>query len=495
MPSGAPTHRPPIAVTSRRSATAFVDPFAAYLALRSAFGERAVALLESLAGPDEDRRSAVITLTPLAEITVARGVVDVAGPEHFAAAVIDAGAAAGLLTDDGRLRRAENLWPLLRRIEGLFAVTAPADAAVSFGFLAFFGYDAVHYVERLPRTIAAGDDVPDVTLVLPQAYLLFNLQDERLEIVVNDVAGWPALDEARITGALAAVPAQDLTALPPAPAPLTVTDSTDATRFTADVEKCLGHIAVGDIYQVQIGHEIAVRSPIDELSVYRRLRSRNPSPYMCLLPLAGRTVIGASPELFVRITGDEVVMRPIAGTRPRTGDPARDAERIADLVADEKEIAEHVMLVDLCRNDLGRFAEPDTVAVGEMLAVQDFSHVFHLVSTVSARREAGVDAYDVVAATFPVGTMTGAPKIRAMEIIEDTENSRRGLYAGAFGLIDFGGHVNLGLCIRSLVRSGDTYRTRASAGVVADSKPENEWVETLAKMNAGFWAVTGQELV
>jgi anthranilate synthase component 1 len=216
---------------------------------------------------------------------------------------------------------------------------------------------------------------------------------------------------------------------------------------------------------------------------------------MCLLPLADCTVIGASPELFVRIDGDEVTMRPIAGTVPRTADQAENDRRIATLVADEKEIAEHVMLVDLCRNDLGRFSRARSVAVDEMLAVGTFSHVFHLISTVRGERAEGVDVYDVIAATFPAGTMTGTPKIRAMEIIEATESSRRGRYAGVFGLIDFAGQVNLGLCIRAVFRTGDTYTTRASAGIVADSKADSEWRETLAKMSATHWAVTGQELL
>jgi anthranilate synthase component 1 len=215
---------------------------------------------------------------------------------------------------------------------------------------------------------------------------------------------------------------------------------------------------------------------------------------MYFLPLGEITLLGASPELFVRVEGDVVAMRPIAGTASRSGDRETDESRIAALRADDKEVAEHVMLVDLSRNDLGKVARAATVEVDEMMVVEDFSHVFHLVSNVKARLAPWVDAFDVVRATFPAGTMTGAPKVRAMEIIEEREDRRRGLYAGAFGLVGFGGYVNLGLCIRGLTRHGDEYVTRASAGVVADSVPEREWRETLAKMSATYWAVTGTEL-
>jgi anthranilate synthase component 1 len=242
---------------------------------------------------------------------------------------------------------------------------------------------------------------------------------------------------------------------------------------------------------VQIGHELAIRSTADPLTVYRRLRERNPSPYMYLATLAGQRVIGASPELFVRIEDRTVTMRPIAGTVPRGGHA--DLETSHRLLADPKEVAEHIMLVDLCRNDIGRIARRDTLHVSDQLAVERYSHVLHLVSTVHGRAEK--DAYDTIAALFPAGTMTGTPKIRAMEIIESVERSRRGLYAGALGLIDVGGYTNLALCIRTLFHHGGVYRTRASAGIVADSAPGAEWTETLAKMSATHWAVTGKELL
>jgi anthranilate synthase component 1 len=215
---------------------------------------------------------------------------------------------------------------------------------------------------------------------------------------------------------------------------------------------------------------------------------------MYFAPFGDVTLIGASPETFIRVEGGTIAMRPIAGTVRRGATADEDAILISALREDEKERAEHIMLVDLCRNDIGRVCVPGTLRVDELMVVEGYSHVSHLVSHVAADVRRGVDVYDAIAATFPAGTMTGAPKVRAMEIIAELEITRRGIYAGAVGVIDFGGYANLALCIRSATHSRGHYRLRASAGVVADSKAENEWRETLKKMGAVYWAVTGEEL-
>jgi anthranilate synthase component 1 len=187
-------------------------------------------------------------------------------------------------------------------------------------------------------------------------------------------------------------------------------------------------------------------------------------------------------------------MRPIAGTARRSGDEAEDALAVEALLADAKERAEHIMLVDLCRNDLGRIATPMSVDVPDLMIVESYSHMFHIVSNVTAQLGVDSDVYDVIRAGFPAGTMTGTPKVRAMEIIESLETSRRGLYAGSFGVVGFGGWSVLGLAIRMAVHAEDSYRLRASAGIVADSDPRSEWNETLTKLGATYWAVTGEEL-
>jgi anthranilate synthase component 1 len=283
--------------------------------------------------------------------------------------------------------------------------------------------------------------------------------------------------------------------VPEAPAPLSVRDSVSRDTFLGWAEQCLEHIRVGDIYQIQIGHRIDVRTPLTPYDVYRRLRDRNPSPYMYLMPHAGNTLIGASPELFFRIEGDEIAMRPIAGTARRGASEEENQLRIKEMRESTKEQAEHIMLVDLCRNDIGRVTRPSTQPVDRLMAVETYSHVFHLVSTVTGRLEPGVDVWQAVRATFPAGTMTGAPKVRAMEIIDGLEQEPRGSYAGAVGLIDVRGWSELALCIRTIRYDGTTYSTQSSAGLVAQSEPAAEWRETLAKMGAAHWALTGEELL
>ncbi|HET6858195.1 MAG TPA: anthranilate synthase component I family protein, partial [Streptomyces sp.] len=267
--------------------------------------------------------------------------------------------------------------------------------------------------------------------------------------------------------------------------------------------QCLEHIRVGDIYQIQIGHRIEVETALTPVDVYRRLRRRNPSPHMYLLPRAGLTpggdhggaLIGASPELFFRVVGDEIVMRPIAGTARRSPDESENEQRVKELRESTKEQAEHIMLVDLCRNDIGRVSRPSTQPVDRLMAVESFSHVFHLVSTVTGTLEEDVDTWQAVRATFPAGTMTGAPKMRAMEIIDGLEREARGNYAGAVGLVDVRGWSELALCIRTVEYDGSRYTTQSSAGLVAQSQPESEWLETLVKMGAAYWALTGEELL
>ncbi|GLZ35164.1 anthranilate synthase component I [Lentzea sp. NBRC 105346] len=458
-------------VSTERRALPALDPLTAYLALAERFGEDEVYLLESPSGPATDRRQAVVGFGVLLTISVTGTDVSITGEPAVVSAVrnrISAG-----LTD----RR--HLWELLRCAQSAFPEIA------DLGFLSFFGYDTAHYVEDLPRTIPDSFDAPDVCVVLHRGRIRIPVDGEA-ELIVHHSDLWPDLEPDVVVDALSITRFEHDTPVPQA----VCHDETDEPTFRRNVRKALDHIAIGDIYQVQIGHELRITSPLAPAEVYRRLRDRNPSPYMYLARFAGHTVIGASPELFVRFEDGVATMRPIAGTIPLDAGPAAAAR----LRADPKEIAEHVMLVDLCRNDIGRVCDRDTLDVPDMLVVDRYSHVAHLVSTVVGR-VSDVDAYEVVRALFPSGTMTGAPKIRAMEIIESIETSRRGLYAGALGLIDFDGTVNLALCIRSLTHRGDTYRTRASAGVVADSDPGAEWRETLAKMSAAYWAVTGKELV
>lgn len=455
-------------VSTERRALPAADPLTTYLALAERFGTDEVYLLESPSGPETDCRHAVVGFGVLLTLSVFGDEVRLTGVP----AVVEAVRSRISLPFD-------DLWKLLREAQSAF------PPLPDFGFLSFFGYDTAHYVEQLPRTIARNHDEPDVCVVLHQGRIRFDLTTGEAELLVHHSSLWPDLEPDAVLDALWDAPEIPAPRLPPAEC----VDETDEPSFHRNVLRALDHIAIGDIYQVQIGHELRITSQLAPIDVYRRLRERNPSPYMYLANFGGHTVIGASPELFVRYDGGVATMRPIAGTIPLDAGP----EAAARLRADPKEIAEHVMLVDLCRNDIGRVCDRDTLDVPDMLVVDRYSHVAHLVSTVTGQ-VSDADAYEVVRALFPSGTMTGAPKIRAMEIIESIETSRRGIYAGALGLIDFDGTLNLALCIRSLTHTGTTYRTRASAGVVADSDPGKEWRETLAKMSAAYWAVTGKEL-
>ncbi|CAL9623734.1 2-amino-4-deoxychorismate synthase (plasmid) [Streptomyces sp. enrichment culture] len=482
-----------VRVTTRTHPLPRVPMLPAYRALAGRFGADDVYLLESAAGPIRECRYQFLGFGALLSVAVTDGAVRVEGVPALREPLLER--IRPLVTEDTdgtlRLRAPAGLWPLLRGARALFDAPG-SDARFRFGFLGYFGYDTARYVEDLPRLIEQRPGLPDVQLVLHRGLVVRDAAEDRTELLLHESDAWPAPDARELTALLEDAehswpePVADV--VPEA----RVSDDTDPETFRRDVERCLEHIAVGDIYQVQIGHELALRSGADPVGVYRRLRRRNPSPYMYLASVGGQRVIGASPELFVRIERGTVTMRPIAGTVPRLGDDEAGARRLR---SDPKEIAEHTMLVDLCRNDIGRIARADSLEVPDEFAVERYSHVLHLVSTVTGRAETGTDVFDAVAALFPAGTMTGTPKIRAMEIIETLEKSRRGLYAGALGVIDVGGYTNLALCIRTLFHHDGVYRTRASAGVVADSEPASEWRETLAKMSAAHWAVTGKELL
>ncbi|WP_306317852.1 MULTISPECIES: anthranilate synthase component I family protein [unclassified Streptomyces] len=461
-------------------------PLALYTALRELLGDDEVFLFESLAGPDQDCRAAVVGAEVLARITVRGGELGIDGQPGLVA----------------RLRAlAERTpgapWEFLRALDGSFDVRTelPADT-FAFGFLGIYGYEAAWHMEELPAR--APGQLPDITLTAFRHTVHYDLAEGGVRHLRASAA------EFGDAGALGSRLADLVGRLDPAPGPVpeaprahTVSGTVPREEFESRARRCLDHIAAGDVYQIQIGHRVDVRTALGPADAYRRLRRGNPSPYMFLAPWADRTLVGASPELLFRIEGRRLTMRPIAGTAPRDADPAEDARRASALAADEKERAEHIMLVDLCRNDVARVSGPGTLAVESMMSVERFSHVHHLVSTVHGELADGEDAWSTLRATFPAGTMTGAPKVRAMELIHEIEGRPRGAYAGAIGLVDVRGRAaTLALCIRTAVYDGatGTYSLQASAGVVADSTARGEWRETLIKMGAVYTALTGEEL-
>ncbi|MEU9673842.1 anthranilate synthase component I family protein [Streptomyces parvus] len=497
------------------------DPLDLYTGLREALGDAEVFLFEDLSGEGpRQRNSAAVGVGRLAEIRGFAGHVEIDGAPELVRALVAAAEAAGLHpetspdhpetspepgADPGaaagahrlRLTRSDQMWDLAARAQRLFVLDTELPASeYAFGFLTSFAYESAWHMEELPRrTKATGG--PDVTLTLFRDTVRYGPDGVRL--LAAESAAFPArpdrLDVAVEVWAAAQRPENGTeSAVPAAPEPREVRDSVSRATFLDWAARCLAHIGVGDIYQIQIGHRIDVRTALGPVDVYRRLRGRNPSPHMYLLPRAGSTLIGASPELFLRIEDGRIVMRPIAGTALRCADDNEEnRRRVKELRESEKERAEHIMLVDLCRNDIGRVCRPSVQPVDRLMAVETFSHVFHLVSSVSGELEPGVDPWQAVRATFPAGTMTGAPKLRAMEIIDGLEQEHRGAYAGAVGLVDVRGWSELALCIRTIAYDGSVYSTQSSAGLVAQSDPEAEWRETLAKMGAAYWALTGAE--
>ncbi|MBI3147524.1 MAG: anthranilate synthase component I [Betaproteobacteria bacterium] len=357
------------------------------------------------------------------------------------------------------------------------------------GLAGYFGYDTVRYIE--PKLATAGKpdplNLPDILLLLTEELAVVdNLSGKIYLIVYADPsepnAYWNAQDRLqslrRKLRQPLEIPYQTATRVTPA------RSESGAEAFQAAVAKARDYIAAGDIMQVVLSQRIAKPYEESPLSLYRALRTLNPSPYMFYYDFGEFHVIGASPEILVRQEAGTVTLRPIAGTRPRGATREADEQLAADLLADPKEIAEHIMLLDLGRNDVGRVAQTGTVRVTDRMTIERYSHVMHIVSNVEGRLQPGLTSIDVLRAAFPAGTVSGAPKVRAMEIIDELEPVKRGVYSGAVGYLGFQGDMDLAIAIRTaLVKDGMLY-VQAGAGIVADSVPENEWQETQNKARA-----------
>ena len=401
-------------------------------------------------------------------------------------------------------RRVDDPLADLERIVSEFdAVAVPELGAFWGGAVGYFGYDVVRAIERLPSPPPRGVSTPDALFVLTGAVVIIDNLRAQARIVVGvpvrDGAGHAALraaydDAQRQIDDIEQRLRQPLP-LPPlrldrgAPA-VTGTSPYAREKFLADVERIREYIFAGDCFQALLSRRIQVPHDFPSESLYRALRALNPSPYMYHLVLDGMELVGSSPELLVRVADRRVTVRPIAGTRPRGATPPDDERLSAELLADEKERAEHVMLVDLGRNDVGRVARYGTVAVTELMRIERYSHVLHIVSQVEGDLRDDVSGIDVFRATFPAGTMTGAPKVRAMEIIDELEPERRGPYAGAVGYIGAGAQrMDLAITIRTCVIAGGVASVQTGAGIVADSVPEREWEETENKARALLTAI------
>jgi len=362
------------------------------------------------------------------------------------------------------------------------------------GLAGYFGYDAVRHIEPRLAHSAPTDDLglPDIQLLVTEELAVIDNLSGKLYLIVYADPGQPeAYSKARQR-------LQDLRAMLKRPVDAPVTSASVRTESIRDfakddylkaVARAKEYVMAGDLMQVQIGQRIRKPYVDSPLSLYRALRSLNPSPYMYYYNFGAMQIVGSSPEILVRNEaqndgGRKITIRPLAGTRPRGATPEKDAQLAKELLADPKEIAEHVMLIDLARNDIGRIAEIGSVKVTEQLVIEKYSHVQHIVSNVEGRLRDGLSNLDVLKATFPAGTLSGAPKVRAMEIIDELEPVKRGIYGGACGYLSFGGEMDVAIAIRTGVIQDGMLYAQAAAGIVADSVPEMEWQETENKARA-----------
>jgi anthranilate synthase component 1 len=367
------------------------------------------------------------------------------------------------------------------------------------GLVGYFGYDTVRYIEpRLDRGRKPDPiDSPDILLMVSEEVVVFDNLSGRLYLIVH--ARPDGLDRAQ--SRLDALERQLRESRPsyrPVVSTRHVTEADFVSGFTEQgfkdaVRKAKRYIVDGDVMQVVLSQRLALPVTARPIDVYRALRGLNPSPYMFFLDLADFQVVGSSPEILVRLEDDVVTVRPIAGTRKRGRDEAEDQALERELLADPKELAEHLMLIDLGRNDAGRVSRIGSIEVTDRMVIERYSHVMHIVSNVTGRLRPGLSAIDVLRATFPAGTVSGAPKIRAMEIIDELEPVKRGVYSGAVGYIAWNGNMDTAIAIRTAVIKDETLHIQAGAGIVYDSQPELEWKETMNKGRAMFRAVAMAE--
>ena len=429
-------------------------------------------LLESVQGGERFGRYSFIGLPADTRITVRGKLITVTSPD-------------GETTHD-----ADNPLDFIKDYQARFNV-APLPGLPRFtgGLAGYFGYDTVRYIEPRLAAVHKPDVIgtPDILLMLTeQLAVVDNLSGKLTFIVYADPTQNHAYKIAH----------QRLDALQRTlRQPVKIPEAAQLRSYEAHsefgedafmeaVEKAKRYIFEGDIMQVVLSQRMVQPFPASPLSLYRALRSVNPSPYMFYYDMGDHHVVGASPEILARLEGDTVTVRPIAGTRPRGKTPQQDAALAEELLADPKELAEHLMLIDLGRNDIGRVAEHGSVKLTEKMVIERYSHVMHIVSNVDAKLKPGLHAIDVLKATFPAGTVSGAAKVRAMEIIDELEPSMRGIYAGAVGYLAFNGDMDLAIALRTAVVKNDTLFVQAGAGIVADSVPASEWLETQNKARA-----------
>jgi len=414
-------------------------------------------LLESVEGPRKVARYSFIGVDPISVFRTRGNIVEI----------------------DGETSAVSNAYEALRNHFRSFRCGASDLVPFSGGIVGYVGYGMVRYFDGILEPETVDGHAPDLYFVLPKHLVCIDHLNSRMFLVSHGKTG-------ELRDALA-------NAKPACAPDLTVScngSNTSRDQYEKMVLEAKERILDGDIFQVVLSRRTDFRIRGDPLAMYSALRSLNPSPYLFYLDFDQMQLLGSSPEMLVRLEGSKLTTRPLAGTRPRSADAEEDEKLKIDMLLDEKERAEHLMLVDLHRNDMGRVSKFGTVKVTELMSVEKFSHVQHIVSNIESELRSDCDGFDALRSCFPAGTVTGAPKIRAMEIIGELERSPRGPYGGAVGYFDFTGNMDFAITIRSIVVSGNRASLQAGAGIVADSVPEREFAETEHKMGAMLQAIS-----
>lgn len=447
-------------------------------------------LFESVVGGENVGRYSFIAIKPFAQLSAAGSAVKLRN---------------GM---DSKELESKNPFDLLRAELASIDV-AKLDGMPPFvgGAVGYAGYDTVRYVENLPSPPNDDRELPDLSFAFYDQMIVFDNVQKTMTVIVlakTDSSKEKSLDayeaakkeiDSIVTCLSKPDPSQACTDIDPsADVQLDLNSNFDQPSYEAAVNRCVDYIKAGDIFQVVISQRFERKISCDPFEIYRTLRVMNPSPFMFFLRTPETTLIGSSPEIMCRVVDNKVTVRPLAGTRWRGKTEAEDRALEKELLADPKERAEHVMLVDLGRNDVGRIAKYGTIEIPDVMIVERYSHVMHISSTVTGELRDDLDAFDALMASLPAGTVSGAPKVRAMEIIDEIEPHRRGPYAGAVGYIDFNGNMDTCIALRTMVIKDDMAYVQAGAGIVAESVPENEYRETVNKATALLKAIEVSEI-
>lgn len=463
------------------------EAFPVFQKMHSSFGPTSAFLLDSITNFKSRYCASVIGLFPLVTCKFKGKSFSLEGNAHLTTVIKNHLGQKGItpphLTD--------TLPKVLDTVKESFTIQNPDSVSpYSFGFIGFFAYDAIRYFENIPSTTLDDRGLDDVLLQIHQVVIHF--EPTQIRVVINEIDGVDTPDFSLIESFLTANDGPECKGFDSSE--LVVEEDVRKEEYIERVKKAKEYIREGDIFQIVLSKRDRVIGEIDPLLVYKRLKNVNPSPYMFFVDYGNYLICGASPEMQIRLDNGRVQMRPIAGTTKGKGEnEAKNQILVENLLQDEKERAEHLMLVDLCRNDLGRVCQPGSINVKEFMTVEEYSHVFHIVSTVEGIVEKNISPFEIFLSTFPAGTLSGAPKVRAMEIIDELETVTRGPYGGVIGFIDFLGNMNTAIVIRTIIHKDGVSFLQAGAGIVADSIPENEWNECDHKLRALKFTVFSEQ--